>query len=180
MRVQFLLFCFLLILSSAFSQNKFEFGERLNYNAQNIIISFDKPLAFSESKSGFGATDSKNLVTSFINYDIQSILQVYCTPIPSQFAMDAELFFSDKNNIEQIMKQTFPEPINYVNSYKVIKINGRNFLEVNVTSYAIQKQTNWITFYKNNFINILGTTTIDNFKNIIEFLDKFKSSILID
>ena len=94
--------------------------------------------------------------------------------------MDAELFFSDKNNIEQIMKQTFPEPINDVNSYKVIKINGRNFLEVNVTTYAIQKQTNWITFYKNNFINILGTTTIDNFKNIIEFLDKFKSSILID
>ena len=44
----------------------------------------------------------------------------------------------------------------------------------------VQKQINWITFYKNNMINILGSTLIKDFDETLPFIKDFSNSININ
>ena len=176
-----LLFSLALLVSiSSFGQlNQFKLGNTIKFNKNNIEFSLKKPIPFEQSLLSY-ASDNKSLVVSFTNKQSMVIIQVYSTPIPAQFYSDADDFFSNKNNLENLMDQMFPKPINNINSYKIIKIGSQSFIEISLISHNIQKQTNWVTFYKNNLINILGTTTIDNFSNIESFLSDFKNSISID
>ena len=178
---QNLLFALTLIVSfNSFGQvNQFKLGNTIKFNKNNIEFSLSKPIPFEQSLQSY-ASDNKNLVVSFTNKQNMVIIQAYSTPIPAQFYLDADEFFLNKNNLENLMDQMFPEPINNINSYKIIKIGSQSFIEISLISHNIQKQTNWVTFYKNNLINILGTTTIDNFSNIESFLSEFKNSIRIN
>ena len=178
---QNLLFTLTLIVSfNSFGQvNQFKLGNTIKFNKNNIEFSLNKPIPFEQSLQSY-ASDNKNLVVSFTNKQNMVIIQAYSTPIPAQFYLDADEFFLNKNNLENLMDQMFPEPINNINSYKIIKIGSQSFIEISLISHNIQKQTNWVTFYKNNLINILGTTTIDNFSNIESFLSEFKNSIRIN
>ena len=159
--------------------NPSKLGDVISYKKNNIKFSFKTPVPFEESKQSY-ASDTNNLVVSFLSKENKTIIQVYSTPLPSNFALDVDQFFSDSNGVKKFMNQIFPKPINKVNSFKVIKIGNQSFLEVSLISHNVQKQTNWITFYKNNMINISGTTTIANFKNIESFLNKFKETIRIN
>jgi len=176
-----LLFTLALLVSiSSFGQvNQFKLGNTIKFNKNNIEFSLKKPIPFEQSLQSY-ASSNKNLVVSFTNKQSMVIIQLYSTPIPAQFYSDADDFFSNKNNLENLMDQMFPKPINNINSYKIIKIGSQSFIEISLISHNIQKQTNWVTFYKNNLINILGTTTIDNFSNIESFLSDFKNSISIN
>jgi len=154
-------------------------GDVISYTKNNIKFSFKTPVPFEESKQSF-ASDTDNLVVSFLSKENMTIIQVYSKPLPRNSALDANQFFSDSNGLKKFMNQMFPEPINKVNSYKVIKIGNRSFLEVSSISHDVQNQTNWITFHKNNMVNIVGITTIANFSNIESFLNKFKETIRIN
>ena len=154
-------------------------GDVISYTKNNIKFSFKTPVSFEESKQSY-ATDTDNLVVSFLSKENMTMVQVYSKPLPRNSALDADHFFSDSNSLKKLMTQMFPEPINEVISYKVIKIGNRSFLEVSSISHDVQNQTNWITFHKNNMVNIVGITTIANFSNIESFLNKFKETIRIN
>ena len=154
-------------------------GDVISYTKNNIKFSFKTPVSFEESKQSY-ATDTDNLVVSFLSKENMTMVQVYSKPLPRNSALDADHFFSDSNSLKKLMTQMFPEPINEVISYKVIKIGNRSFLEVSSISHDVQNQTNWITFHKNNMVNIVGITTIDNFSNVESFLNKFKETIRIN
>ena len=175
-----LLLLLLFIPLVSFGQtNQFKLGDVISYKKNNIKFSFKTPVPFEESKQSY-ASDTNNLVVSFLSKENMTIIQIYSTPVPSNFVLDVDQFFSDSNGVKKFMNQIFPEPINKVNSYKVIKIGNQSFLEVSLIAHNVQKQTNWITFHKNNMVNIVGITTIANFSNIESFLNKFKETIRIN
>ena len=67
--------------------------------------------------------------------------------------------------------------------FRVKTINEKVFLEVqsNLTvSGVTQKQINWITIYKNTFVNVVGATLIDSFDKNLPFFEKFSQSVLIN
>ena len=69
-----------------------------------------------------------------------------------------------------------------VSEHRIKSINGKKFLEVKSTltaSGVTQKQINWITVYKNTFINVLGATLENSFDKNLSFFTDFSSSVLI-
>jgi hypothetical protein len=92
---------------------------------------------------------------------------------------DAENFFNSEQSIKSFISQIFPHPINEILEYKVVVFNDKKFMEVQLIGANVQKQINWITFYKNNMINILGTTLIEDFETNLPFIKKSKNSIYI-
>jgi hypothetical protein len=163
--IKHLYLAFFFISSFCYSQNTgytpIKLGDVISYTKNNIKFSFKTPVSFEESTQSY------------------AIDQIYSTPLPRNFAYDVDQLFSDLNS-KKIINQMFPGPMNKVNSLKVIKIGNRSFLEVSVISHDVQKQINWLTFHKNNLVNILGATTIDNFSNVESFLNKFKETIRIN
>jgi hypothetical protein len=178
--IKHLYLAFFFISSFCYSQNTgytpIKLGDVISYTKNNIKFSFKTPVSFEESTQSY-AIDANNLVVSFFSEENMTMVQIYSTPLPRNFAYDQ--LFSDLNS-KKIINQMFPGPMNKVNSLKVIKIGNRSFLEVSVISHDVQKQINWLTFHKNNLVNILGATTIDNFSNVESFLNKFKETIRIN
>ena len=111
-----LLFTLALLVSiSSFGQvNQFKLGNTIKFNKNNIEFSLKKPIPFEQSLQSY-ASSNKNLVVSFTNKQSMVIIQLYSTPIPAQFYSDADDFFSNKNNLENLMDQMFPKPINNIN-----------------------------------------------------------------
>ena len=176
-----ILFTIIVLISFvSFGQlNELKLGNNLKFKKNNIEFSFKEPLSFEQTSQSY-SSDNSNIIVSFLNRQNKILIEAYSTPIPEKFYSDADVFFSNKEKLENLMNQMLPKPLNKIISYKIIKIGYQSFLEVSLISNNIQKQTNWITLYKNNLINIYGTTTTSNFSNIESFLSKFKKSIRIN
>ena len=66
---------------------------------------------------------------------------------------------------------------------KTCKFITYSFLEVKSTltaSGVTQKQINWITVYKNTYINIIGATLENSFDENLSFFNSFGSSVIIN
>lgn len=174
-----LLFLILLIPTSLLSQSETGFGKRLDYERNGTKISIREPNGYVSSNNNFGSRDNVNLVVSLVNYDNRSIVQIYCTKIPSQMRISSDIFFSEKMS-KEFVKNMFKPPFNKVNSIEVVKVNGRRYIEANTISHNSQRQINWITLSNGNLVNIVGSSTIGDFYKISSFLERFRNTILID
>ncbi|AUS06893.1 hypothetical protein C1A40_16230 [Tamlana carrageenivorans] len=163
-----------------FGQSNFKLGENIKLTKNNIEFQFKKPnYPFNRSDESLSQGGNKNLVISFVASKPIAALQIYSTPIPSKMQQDAENFFNSEQSIKSFISQIFPHPINEILEYKVVVFSDKIFIEVQLIGANVQKQINWITFYKNNMINILGTTLIEDFETNLPFIKKFKNSIYI-
>ena len=133
---------------------------------------------FERSDESLSFQGNKNLVVSFLT-NKPSALQIYATPVPEKFQEDAGDFFNSAEQIKSFVDQLYAPPINKVLEYRVVVLNEIFFLEIILISADIQKQINWITIYKNNLINILGTTLIKDFDETLPFIKDFNKSIKI-
>ena len=176
-KILFLLF--LTIPFVAFSQSDLNLGDYVKLTKNNIEFKFKKPLyPFVQSNESFSLGGNDNLVVSFMN-DNPVVLQIYSTPIPLEFQKNADAFFSSKQGIASFINQLFPPPVNELLEYKVVVVNGKKFVELKLIAANVQKHINWITFYKNNMINISCGTLIKDFDNILPFIIDFSNSIII-
>lgn len=161
-----------------FGQSNFKLGDYKKITKNNIEFQFKMPNSpFEQSEESFSLGGNNNLVVSFLASKPVVALQIYSTPIPSKMQHEAENFFNSEKAIKSFISQVFPSPVNKILEYKVIIFNEKKFLELKLIGANVQKQINWITFYKNNMVNILGTTLIEDFEENLPFIQNFKNSI---
>jgi hypothetical protein len=176
-----LLLILLCLPTIGFGQANFKLGNYTKLSKNNIDFNFMKPLPpFSQSNkslSMYSGTDDK-LVVSFLAPN-PAALQIYSTPIPSKMQDEADEFLNSKEAVKSFVNQLFPPPVNKVMEHKIVFINGKKFLNIKFISADVQKNINWITFYKNHMINIVCTTLIDDFEEMLPFINKFNNSIII-
>ena len=163
-----------------FGQSNFKLGDYTKLTKNNIEFQFKKPMyPFEQNNESFSKGGNENLLISFMTLSKPVILQIYSNPMPSEFQQEADNFFKSNEKIESFVNQIFPPPINKIIDYRVVSLNGIKFVELKLISQNVQKQISWITFYKNNMINILGTTLIEDFEEVLPFIIDFKKSIKI-
>jgi hypothetical protein len=173
----------------SFGQNDFKLGNTNVLIKNGILFKYKTPLSpFTNEEESYSSDGNNNLVTAYYARTSEHIvaLQIYAITIPPKYKnFDWKMINSSIN--QQKFINSFLGAANntdkYISNYKVITINGKVFLEVQSTlkkSGVIQKQINWITVYKNNFINILGSTLLNSFDNNLPFFTEFSHSIFID
>ena len=162
-----------------FGQSNFKLGDYTKLTKNNIEFQFKKPMyPFERSDESLSLGGNDKLVVSFLASK-PAALQIYATPIPSEMQEEAENFFNSEQAIKSFINQIMPPPINKLIEYRVVVVNGKTFIEFQIIAADVQKQINWITFYKNNMINILGSTLIKDFDETLPFIKDFSSSINI-
>jgi hypothetical protein len=163
-----------------FGQSNFKLGNNTKIRKNNIEFQFKKPkYPFEVSESSLSSADNNKLLVSFLS-SLPAALQIYVTPIPSEMQEEAENFFNSEQAIKSFINQIMPYPVNKLIEYKVVIINEKKFIEFQMITANVQKQINWITFYKNNMINILGSTLIKDFDETLPFIKDFSNSININ
>ena len=171
-----LLLCLPLI---GLGQTDFKLGEYTKIKKNNIEFQFKKPMyPFEQSDESLSLGGNDKLVVSYLTFKPAAI-QIYVTPIPSEMQEEAADFFNSEQAIEFFANQMFPPPINELIEFRVVIVNGKKFIEMKIISANVQKQINWITFYNNNMINILGSTLIKDFDATLSFIIDFSNSIKI-
>ena len=162
-----------------FGQSNFKLGDYTNLIKNNIEFQFKKPMyPFAQSDESLSLGGNDKLAISFIASN-PAALQIYATPIPSEMQQEADNFFNSEQAIKSFVNQIFPPPVNEILEFRVVIINSKKFIEIKSIVADVQKQINWITFYKNNMINILGSTLINDFEEILPFIIEFNNSIKI-
>ena len=185
-----LLFLLLFIPLVSFGQSDYTLGDYNKVINKNIEFSYKKPLSpFIKAEESYSKQGNTNLVTAFYARTSDNIvaLQIYASTIPPQFKnLDWEVMIKEEQQAQDFLNSFLGAATNTAMkiSYHNLKtINGKVFLEVKSTltvSGITQKQINWITVYKNTFINILGATLINSFDNNLSFFKNFSHSILIN
>ena len=184
-----LLLCIIIPLFGL-SQNNYRLGNYTVFKKNNIVFQVKQPLpSFKQSKESHSLGGNDNLVASFeASIDADPIvLQIYTSPIPERFSNInwTELFYSDQS-AKEFLDGFLGASSNAgmkMSKHKLLTLNGKDFLVTTSTITYLgvaQKQINWITVYKNNFINILGSTLLDSFDKNLFFIENFGSTILID
>ena len=169
----------LLIPMIGFGQSNFKLGDYDKLIKNNIEFQFKKPMyPFEQSDASLSLGGNDKLVVSFLASN-PAALQIYATPIPSEMQQEADNFFNSEQAIKSFVNQIFPPPVNEILEFRVVIINSKKFIEIKSIVADVQKQINWITFYKNNMINILGSTLINDFEEILPFIIEFNNSIKI-
>tara|TARA_B100000795_G_C22756464_1_gene421715 strand:+ start:96 stop:632 length:537 start_codon:yes stop_codon:yes gene_type:complete len=162
-----------------FGQSNFKLGDYTNLIKNNIEFQFKKPMyPFAQSDESLSLVGNDKLAISFIASN-PAALQIYATPIPSEMQQEADNFFNSEQAIKSFVNQIFPPPVNEILEFRVVIINSKKFIEIKSIVADVQKQINWITFYKNNMINILGSTLINEFEKALPFIIEFNNSIKI-
>lgn len=162
-----------------YGQSNFRLGDYVVIKKNNIVFQFKKPLyPFEQSNASLSLTGDDNLVASFLASK-PAVLQIYTTPIPSEFQKEADNFFNSEDAIKSFVNQILPPPVNKILEHRVVIINRKKFIEIKLIAAEVQKQINWITFYNNNMINILGSTLIKDFNTALPFIKNFNNSINI-
>jgi hypothetical protein len=174
-----LLFVLLIVPLVSFGQNDLKLIENVSFKKNDVRFNFKRPIPFKEDNKSF-ATDKANLVVSYSNREVPVIIQIYCTPIPSEFFKESNQFFKNKEAILNFINQLLPPQGFRIEKYRMIELNNKSFLEVESTTTQNQGQINWIGFYKNNMINILGTSYENKFNTILPFFIKFKNSLILN
>ena len=185
-KLLFLLF-FLPLVS--FGQNNYKLGGYDKLIKKDIEFRVKKPLPpFEKVEESYSLQGNANLVTAFYARTSKNIvaLQIYASNIPSEFGhINWEEMINSETQSRNFLNSFLGASTNSfmnVSKHKIKTIDGKTFLEAQSTltaSGVTQKQINWITVYKNTFINILGATLIDSFeKNLSLFMD-FSNSVKI-
>tara|TARA_B110000003_G_scaffold205331_1_gene204166 strand:- start:367 stop:978 length:612 start_codon:yes stop_codon:yes gene_type:complete len=182
-----LLLLFIPIVS--FGQD-YDLGNYTKVINKNIEFSYKKPLTpFLKADESFSLQGNTNLVTAFYVRTANNIvaLQIYATTIPSQFQnLDWEIMINNEQQAKEFLNSFLGAASNTamkISKHRLKTVNGNFFLEVKSTltmSGVTQKQINWITVYKNTFINILGATLINSFDKNLPFFEDFSDSVLIN
>ena len=161
-------------------QSNFKLGDYTKLTKNNIEFQFKNPMyPFKQTDASLSLGGDDNLVVSFLASS-PAALQIYSTPIPQQMQDEAKNFFNSEPTIKSFINQLMPPPINKLLEYRVVVVNGKKFIEFQSIGADVQKQINWITFYKNNMINILGSTLIKDFDETLPFIMDFSKSIYIN
>jgi hypothetical protein len=164
----------------AFGQSNYKLGDYNKITKNNIEFQFKNPLPpFEQSDESLSLGGNDNLVISFFASKTMAALQIYSTPIPLKFQQEVDEFFNSEQALKSFVNQIFPQPVNEILEYKVVLFDNKKFIQLQLIGANVQKQVNWITFYKNNMINILGTTLIEDFDDNLPFIVNFKNSINI-
>lgn len=172
---------FLCLPIIGFAQSVFKLGNYIKLTKNNIEFQINKPeLPFEESNESFSSGGNANLAISFLSFKPMAALQIYSTPVPLEMQQKIDDFFNSEEAIKSFINQLFPSPVNKILEYRIILVNGKRFLELQLIGAKVQKQINWITFYKNNMINILGATLIEDFEENKSFFISFRNSIIIN
>ncbi len=162
-----------------FGQSNFKLGDYTKLTKNNIEFQFKKPMyPFERSDASLSLGGDNNLVVSFLASK-PAALQIYATPIPSEMQEEAENFFNSEKAIKSFINQIFPPPVNKILEFRVVVVNRKKFIEIKLIGADVQKQINWITFYKNHMINILGSTLTKDFDETLSFIKDFSNSINI-
>ena len=162
-----------------FGQSNFKLGDYTKLTKNNIEFQFKKPMyPFERSDASLSLGGDDKLVVSFLASK-PAALQIYATPIPAEMQEEAENFFNSEQAIKSFINQIFPPPVNKILEFRVVVVNRKKFIEIKLIAADVQKQINWITFYKNNMINILGSTLTKDFDKTLPFIKDFGSSINI-
>ena len=170
-------------------QNNYKLGSYNKLIKKNIEFQFKKPLPpFEKGEESYSLKGNTSLVTAFYARTSKNIvaLQIYASTIPPKFRyINWEEMINSETQSRNFLNSFLGASANSfmkVSKHKIKTINGKTFLEVKSTltaSGVTQKQINWITVYKNTFINILGATLIDSFDNNLSLFIDFSNSVLI-
>jgi len=184
-----LILLLLFIPLASFGQNNYKLG---NYNRlvnKNIEFQFKEPLPpFEKIQESYSLQGNTNLVTAYYARTSNNIvaLQIYASTIPKQFGnINWNEMIASKTQSRNFLNSFLGASANTsmkVSEHRIKSINGKRFLEVKSTltaSGVTQKQINWITVYKNTFINVLGATLENSFDKNLSFFTDFSSSVLI-
>jgi hypothetical protein len=191
MNIKKILFTLAFIVSFVcFGQNNFKLGNNIVLINKGISFQYKIPLSpFQKAEESYSSQGNTNLVSAFYarTSEIIVALQIYATTIPPQFKnLDWNVLINSEQQ-SKIFLNSFLGAANNtamkISKFKVETINGKGFLEVQSTltaSGVTQKQINWITVYKNTFVNILGSTLINSFDKNLPFFTEFSHSVFID
>jgi hypothetical protein len=173
-----------------FGQNDFKLGNTNVLIKNGILFKYKAPLSpFIKEEASYSTDGNKNLVSAYYARTPENIvaLQIYATTIPNKYKnFDWKEMINSSINQKKFLNSFLGTANNTdknISNYKVITINDKVFLEVHSTltvSGITQKQINWITVYKNTFVNILGSTLLNSFDKNLSFFTKFSHSIFID
>jgi hypothetical protein len=188
-----LFFAFTLVISFVcFGQNSFKLGTNNVLINKGIIFKYKTPLPpFQKEEDSYSSQGNTNLVSAFYARTSENLvaLQIYATTIPPQFKnIDWNEMINSSINQKKFLDSFFGAANNSdtnmkISTHRVKTINGKFFLEVQSTltvSGVTQKQVNWITIYKNTFVNILGATLLNSFDENLFFFTEFSDSVFID
>ena len=176
-------------VSCSFGQSKYSLGNYIETIKNDLKFHYRAPLPpFQKTDASYSLQGNINLVTSYITSTKNNVvvLQIYALPIPEEFKnLDWEMMTSSEKQYKAFLNSFLGAAANTsmkISKHKVKTINEKVFLEVESTitvSGFTQKQINWITIYKNNFINILGSTLSDSFDDNLFLFNDFSNSILV-
>jgi len=186
-----ILFILTLVVSfGCFGQNNFKLGSYTKLINKNIEFKYKIPLTpFQKVEESFSSQGNTNLVSAFYARTSANIvaLQIYATTMPPQYKnFDWKVMINSEQNSKKFLNSFLGASNNTtlkIVKFRVKTINEKVFLEVqsNLTvSGVTQKQINWITIYKNTFVNVVGATLIDSFDKNLPFFEKFSQSVLIN
>ena len=174
-----LLLVLLFIPLVSFGQYSFKLTENISFKKNDVRFNFKRPTPFEEGNKSF-AGDKVNLVVSYSNREASVIIQIYCTQIPSKFFKESNQFFKNKEAILNFISQLLPPQGFKIKKYRMIELSNLSFFEFYSTTVQNQGQINWIGFYKNNMINVLGTSYEDKFNTVLPFFVEFKNSLILN
>ena len=186
-----LVFIFTLFVSFfSFGQNNFKLGDYTKLINKNIEFKYKNPLSpFQIAEESYSSQGNTNLVSAYYARTSSNIvaLQIYATTIPPQYKnLDWKVMINSEQQSKKFLNSFLGAANNTamkISKYRVKTINGKVYLEVKSTltaSGVTQKQINWITVYKNTFVNILGATLINSFDKNLPFFTEFSHSVLIN
>jgi hypothetical protein len=180
----------LVVSVSCFGQNDFKLGDYTKLINKNIEFKFKKPLdPFQKEEESYALLGNSYLVSAFYLWTSDNVvaLQIYATYIPPQYQnFDWKLIINSEQQSKKFLSSFLGAANNTamkISEYRVKTINGKVFLEIQSTLTTLgvtQKQINWITVYKNTFVNILGATLLKNFDNNLFLFTEFSNSLIIN
>ena len=186
-----IIFIFTSIFSFAcFGQNNLKLGNSVVIINKGIIFCYKTPLPpFEKVEESYSMQGNTNLVSAFYARTDDNIvaLQIYATTVPVQFKnLDWNLMINSTDIKKKFLDSFFGAHNSkkdlIISNYQIKTIDNKFFLEVQSTltvSGVTQKQINWLTIHKNTFINILGSTLLNNFDENLSFFSEFADSISI-
>jgi hypothetical protein len=169
-------------------QNNYRLGNYTKFKKNNIEFQVKFPMpSFVQTNQSFTTDGNNNLVVSYVKSEQTDpiVLQVFTTPIPERFNhLNFNEIFSNEESSKNFLNGFLGANTKLkISKHKFVNLNGKNFLVATstLTEYGVtQKQINWITVHKYNFINIVGSTLFSNFSENQLFIENFGSSVLIN
>lgn len=168
-----ILFLLLIAQILGFGQITFEIGERVNFknfpNSKGTDISFNTPKNWKESTESYTLSNQdENLVCCYIDKEQTLIFQLYISETPFGFLSKSKV--KEMYTKETFLKQITSNPTLEVMSYNVVVIGNYPFIRMTATSgRGIQKQVNYMTFFKDKYINIVASSLTQDFDLVYPF-----------